>query len=315
MTPTQEFQMYRNFDELATDVLDLAKEILPNKLIYLSSLTDVQQVVLKVSDEHSEILVSEGAVVPLPKSVCNRIDFSKNEPLIYEDVERDADSVTVKRLLKGANIHSYMGLPITHMNGERFGTLCVADSKASEYDEKSIELLQRIVKMFSYYLELERCAYRDPLTDLYNRRYLSKRFEDTAKQGGSLFYLDLDGFKKVNDTFGHDAGDEVLKEVAKRLMEATRNNKESCAVRLGGDEFIVHFAYPTTEEEVSHCATKLVKAMEKWEEGYRISASIGVVLFEADEEIDLDAVLKKADHALYTAKLSGKNTFFIYKDF
>ncbi|MFA1642848.1 sensor domain-containing diguanylate cyclase [Chryseomicrobium imtechense] len=315
MTPTQEVQMYRNFDELATDVLDLAKEILPDKLIYLTSFTDTQQVILKVSDEHSEIMISEGMVVKLPNSVCNRIDFAKNEPLLYADVEHDTDSERVKTILQGVNIQSYMGLPITHMNGERFGTLCVADSKASEYDEKSIKLLQRIVRMFSYYLELERCAFRDPLTDLYNRRYLSDRFKETANNGGSLFYLDLDGFKKVNDTLGHDAGDEVLKEVAKRLIEATRGNKESCAVRLGGDEFIIHFAYPSTEEEVSHCATQLVQAMEKWEDGYRISASIGVVLFEADEEIDLDAVLKKADHALYTAKLSGKNTFFIYKDF
>lgn len=306
----QEVRLYRNFDELAEDVLDLAKEILPDKLIYLTSLSDSQQVVLKVSDEREDIGVSEGLSAPLENSVCHRIDFKKKTPLLFPDVEHDTESLHLRNLLLDANIKSYLGLPISQLNGERFGTLCVVDSQASAYDDRTIQLLQRIVRMFSYYLELERRAYRDPLTDLYNRHYMMLYFENGMKSRGTLFFLDLDGFKRVNDTFGHDRGDEVLKEVANRLRHFIVPHSDAFAVRIGGDEFIVHLSGEKNEAEINALADELLQMMSQWPEEEGLSTSIGIISYEADSAIPLPELLRQADQALYRAKLAGKNRFF-----
>lgn len=107
MNPTmQEFQMYQNFDELAEDVLDLAREIMPGKLVYLTTIDDFQQVVLKVSDVDSEVLISEGLVVPVSNSVCDRINFEKQQPLIFENIQEEIQSEPLRQLLKMVNMKS-----------------------------------------------------------------------------------------------------------------------------------------------------------------------------------------------------------------
>src|SRR5699024_7718216 len=126
---------------------------------------------------------------------------------------------------------SYLGLPISLENGEKFGTLCAINDEKSEFDSRSVNLLQRIVRMFSYYLNLEHRAQRDTLTVLYNRRYLTQFFEDHPEKSGGMFYLDMDGFKKVNDEYGHDHGDSILKEVALRLQAFVDEQEDAFAVR------------------------------------------------------------------------------------
>lgn len=306
----QEFRMYHNFDELAEDVLALAKEILPEKLIYLTSLSDSQQVVLKVSEEHLDINISEGMTVPLKSSVCHRVDFDRQLPLIYQDVEQETESLHIRHLLLDANIKSYLGLPIAQLNGERFGTLCVVDSETSQYDDRTIQLLQRIVRLFSYYLELERRAYRDPLTDLYNRHYLVGFFEAERTKPGALFFLDLDGFKRVNDIFGHDRGDEVLQEVGNRLRHFIAHQTEAFAVRLGGDEFIIHRSGELGEPELAQLANELLKSLSEWKQEEQLSTSMGIVLYEAANDVSLPELLRQADQALYRAKQAGKNRYF-----
>ncbi|EMF47058.1 hypothetical protein B481_1454 [Planococcus halocryophilus Or1] len=192
----QELETYKNFDELARDVLDLAKEILPNQLIYISSISDTQQVILKISNETTSIVATEGIMLNLNDSICRGIDFEKKQPLIYEKILEESSLADLKNGLEKANIKSYLGIPISFVNGDKFGTLCAVNDEEHHFDDKSINLLQRIVRMFSYYLDLERVAYKDSLTNLYNRRYLSKFFEDQQETEGWIFFLDLDGFKK-----------------------------------------------------------------------------------------------------------------------
>ncbi|AYC28421.1 sensor domain-containing diguanylate cyclase [Paenisporosarcina cavernae] len=309
MVALQELKMYRNFDELASDVLELAKEILPDKLIYLTSFSENQQIILKMSDGNTKILLSEGQVIPIHETVCNRIDFEKRQPLVFPDISKDTCPVDLRTIMKEAKIHSYLGIPIALLNGENFGTLCVAHHEVSEFDDKSIALLQKIARMFSYYLDLERVAFKDSLTNLYNRHYLSKHFEDYSKNGGMIFFLDLDGFKKVNDVHGHDVGDRVLKEVAAKLHQFVENEKECFAVRLGGDEFIVHFSHITSEEEMKNRAEKVLGVLSEWESGFPLSTSIGIAHYSPNSTISLHDVLKRADNALYLAKAAGKNRY------
>ncbi|WP_058763126.1 diguanylate cyclase domain-containing protein [Exiguobacterium chiriqhucha] len=305
----EELKMYESFDELANDVLDLANEILPEQMFYLTAFTDSQQVILKLSNQKSSIQITENMVVDLSNSVCNRIDFENNQPLRYEDIKRDCDVEEVERLLDDVNIRSYLGIPISLTNGEKFGTLCAVNDEASLLDPRSITLLQRIVKLFSYYLELERFVWRDMLTELYNRRYLTKYFEDGSNAHGALFFLDLDGFKSVNDRYGHDIGDTVLQEVAARLQTIVNEQGDAFAVRLGGDEFVLHFSQAAGRDEWSHIATQMIDELSKWDEGYEVSTSIGIVTYIRDERTTLAALLKQADEALYQAKSAGKRTF------
>lgn len=307
--PFEELQMYKNFDELASDVLDLAKEILPDQLFYLSTFSDAQQIILKLSNEKSSIHVKEGLVLNLNRSMCNRIDFEKNQPLIYEDIQKESSLDGLREVLEKANVRSYLGIPISLVNGEKFGTLCALNDEKSLFDKRSIDLLQRIVRMFSYYLDLERFVWRDTLTELYNRRYLTKFFEEQPQKGGAIFFLDLDGFKKVNDVYGHDIGDSVLIEVAFRLQTFTNEHEGAFAVRLGGDEFILNFSQPRSSEEWSKKANQVLNCLSTWDTEYNLSTSIGIVTYAEDSNANLKALLQNADKALYRAKSAGKNIF------
>jgi len=308
----EKMEPYKNFDELASDVLDLAKEIMPEQLIYLTSMDDTKQVILKLSNDDSNILVTEGMVINLNDTVCQRVDFDNKQPLIYENIQEEIGSDDLRKALEAANIKSYLGIPISHINGDKFGTLCVVNDEQSHYDSKSIKLLQRIVRMFTYYLELERRAYRDSLTDLYNRHFLANYFDSHAKIGGVFFFLDLDGFKKINDTYGHDTGDLVLKEVARRLQNFAAGHLDAFAVRLGGDEFVINFPQLSSKEDMAKQAQELLVLLSSWNEGYHLSASIGIAFYPADGDNNLTTLLKHADDALYRAKTLGKNRYQFY---
>lgn len=307
-----EFQMYRNFDELAIDMIELAKEIMPDKLVYLTSIEDETQHILKLSSHDSPIMLEEGMSFDLKDTVCNRIDFNQREVLMYEDIEEQIESTRLQSLLREVNIKSYLGIPILTKSGDIFGTLCVANHKSAQYDSKSVQLLKRVVRMFSYYLELERRASRDELTDLYNRHYLYNYFETNPNQGGALFLIDLDGFKFVNDTFGHDEGDLVLKEVARRLKRLMEPIQDSKVYRLGGDEFLVKVAHTLPEVVVIEYAERMLTVLKEWDAHLTLSASIGIASYDSNEEKNLRQLLKEADVALYQSKASGKNTYKIF---
>ncbi|MDP4147158.1 MAG: sensor domain-containing diguanylate cyclase, partial [Bacillota bacterium] len=289
----------------------LAKEIMPDRLIYLTTFTDKQQIILKLSETNTNIFISEGMMIDLNETVCNRIDFDQNSPLIFEDIRKETCLDDLRKALFEANINSYLGVPIMLANGEAFGTLCAVHQDARKVNEKSIKMIQRIAKMFSYYLNLERIAYRDSLTGIYNRQFLYKYFNDFSANGGTLFFLDLDGFKKINDIHGHDTGDLVLKEVAVRL-ESFVKQLNGFAVRLGGDEFVINIVDISCKEEISNQAESILfrlSSLDTQLEEFHLSASIGIVPYPPGENKNLKSLLKNADSALYHAKANGKNTY------
>jgi len=167
--------------------------------------------------------------------------------------------------------------------------------------------------------EIHRLAYYDPLTHLPNRRLLQDRLDQglaaTTRNGlhGAILFLDLDNFKTLNDTRGHDAGDQLLVEVAKRLRAAVR---ESDVVgRLGGDEFVVLLEGLSAEAEVAAMLTKRVgeKVLDALAHPYNFdgyehhcTASIGIRLYRERETVE--ELFRHADLAMYQAKKSGRNT-------
>jgi diguanylate cyclase (GGDEF)-like protein/PAS domain S-box-containing protein len=165
--------------------------------------------------------------------------------------------------------------------------------------------------------EIRRLAYYDPLTHLPNRRLLDDRLCQSIAQSQragtrvAVCYLDLDGFKDVNDRFSHEAGDQLLVEAAGRLTACVRAG--DTVARIGGDEFVVLLSNLADEDECQVALDRLLRAMsvpyavgDNVQTG--ISVSVGVTLFPSDP-VDADTLVRHADHAMYAAKQAGKNRY------
>lgn len=167
--------------------------------------------------------------------------------------------------------------------------------------------------------ELHRIAHYDPLTSIPNRRLLGDRLVQTiakskrSNRSLAVCYLDLDGFKPVNDQYGHAAGDLLLIEITQRLLKILRG--EDTLARLGGDEFVILFAEMEKPEEIDRALYRVLKAISepiKFERNsVSISASIGVTIFPEDSA-DADTLLRHADQAMYRAKDAGKNRYHLF---
>ncbi len=179
--------------------------------------------------------------------------------------------------------------------------------------------IRDITKQIKLQNRLKLLAYNDPLTGLYNRTYfmtnLEKRIAYHTEMAGNvmLMFLDLDQFKKVNDTLGHKAGDELLCEVANRLTAVTRDN--DLVGRWGGDEFVVVMSGQLTEFDAKDKAKQILKSMRKpvqlTDNNLTVLTSIGIALSH-DGDINADRLLQHADLAMYQAKEAGRNTYRLF---
>ena len=180
-------------------------------------------------------------------------------------------------------------------------------------------LVQDLTELKEHQLQLEFQAYHDPLTGLPNRALLNDRLDmavsHTDRSGGHLAvcFMDLDGFKQVNDTYGHATGDTLLAETAKRLMAMARST--DTVARLGGDEFILILTDISGEQE---CMGILRRVMEDIGRPYeiagkriQISTSIGVAMYP-DNSTDGSGLLRQADQAMYLAKQQGSRQIHFF---
>ncbi|MEN8304261.1 MAG: EAL domain-containing protein [Campylobacterota bacterium] len=168
--------------------------------------------------------------------------------------------------------------------------------------------------------ELEHISRHDILTSLANRYelndQLSKSISLHLRSGHKLavLFIDLDGFKEINDTYGHDAGDHVLITIANRMKNITRN--EDIIARLGGDEFVIVLTNFDNYTEIDKYTYKLLEEIQKTvaceldtENVLQVTSSIGITFFSKSNNVGSDALIRQADQAMYKAKNSGKNRF------
>ncbi len=164
-------------------------------------------------------------------------------------------------------------------------------------------------------------AYHDPLTGLMNRASFEHALGDTvqiARTNEELFsilFIDLDRFKNINDTLGHDVGDQLLRSVAQRLQGCVRDN--DMVARLGGDEFTLLIRHMKDTREASVIAQRILDGMNQphYIQGYEIIAtpSIGIALYAGEDESPI-TLMKKADIAMYQVKKNGKGHYRFYND-
>ena len=207
-------------------------------------------------------------------------------------------------------------------NGEFYPTLLTLSAVRDDQGlvQQYIGIATDITPLKQHERELDRLAHYDALTGLPNRLLLADRMQQAiaqAKRSGkrlAVAYLDLDGFKPVNDQYGHDAGDALLIEIARRLEKAVR--EMDTVARLGGDEFVVLLLELA---QIQECEVILNRILDSLRQPIRLGAetvtvgvSIGVCLCPGSSTDDPDGLLRYADQAMYQAKQTGKNRYCLW---
>ena len=264
-----------------------------------------------------------------PHAVC-ALHRDNHYDLILLDLRMPGmDGFQVMEGLKEIETDGY--LPVLAVTAQPAHKLRALQSGAKDFVSKPFdqaEVLMRVHNMLevrllheearNYSKMLEALALNDPLTELANRRLLADRMSMALvharrnKSAMAVVYLDLDGFKQINDTLGHGVGDVLLKMVAGRLVATVRG--EDTVARVGGDEFILALWHVTG---IDYAATVASRAIEAVSQPYdiegttvTITTSAGVSIYP-DHGEDAETLMKSADRALYEAKSAGKNAYRI----
>jgi len=247
-------------------------------------------------------------------------EFFDTTQLLPEAYEKNLD----KRLLVLAPIHAghdlfgYLLVASSGPNNLHLDSAAQSIGNALRNQHFISQLEKQTQHLQSTNRELAKLANYDELTRLPNRLQFNTNLKSCCKsavESGSsvsLLFIDLDGFKLVNDTLGHRAGDDLLREVGQRLKEATRNTlgRQGFVARLGGDEFTVTVTDVKTKADVDAISNAILKSLSKpytiSQRNINISASIGMAEYPADADT-VEVLIKNSDSAMYRAKERGKN--------
>jgi diguanylate cyclase (GGDEF)-like protein/PAS domain S-box-containing protein len=272
----------------------------------------------------------DGRFIEVNQSICDLLGYSREEllSLTFMDITHPGDHEltreNVQRLLDGKHDSYKLEERYFRKNGETVYVQVIAsllrDSSGAPLN--FIGHIEDITERRRTQEEIRHLAYYDTLTYLPNRHLLLDRLNQALAQARrhrrsvAVMFLDLDYFKGVNDTLGHDAGDELLKVVAGRLENCVRDS--DTVARLGGDEFIVALAEISSREDAAAVAEKILELLNNpisiRERELRISTSIGIAVYSADHADDAAELIKKADIAMYQAKDAGRNSFRFHEE-
>ncbi|MHB8100061.1 MAG: sensor domain-containing diguanylate cyclase [Sulfuricurvum sp.] len=261
----------------------------------------------------------ENFTYELQNSPCENVFQSRNLCVYESNVVKDFDK---HGLITDLGIESYLGSPLIQ-DDAIFGLLVFLDTKAIDYPEYYRSLVRILASRISVEIErykndqivlslqksnvaLSAKNQTDVLTGAYNRDFFFSQAGKLLNEGrtGALLFLDLDDFKFINDTYGHQAGDHILQSFATVVFNEIR--KEDVFARYGGEEFVLFL--PDANKEITLSITQRIHDSLKSIEAitYNLTASIGVYIVE-EKYKNLECSIKNADMALYEAKSLGKN--------
>lgn len=283
---------------------------------------DLQYTILLINRTAAALIDSDISTGSMLKKKCYELFCGASEPCtaaefpcpIKEIQQHGRRMKLIHNPYHGNGINNTFELevsPLRHNNGELYGIIEVARDVT---DRLRIEEELRDSQSRLY-----RLAHYDTLTGLPNRLLFRDRLNQALAKSGrlqksvALMYLDLDKFKRINDTLGHDVGDLLLVEVAHRFQQQCRVS--DTVARIGGDEFVFILDGITSKKDVATVAQKVISAMARpmMLKGHEllVSTSIGIALYPDDSK-EMDTVIMRADQALYQAKKSGRSTFCFY---
>ena len=209
------------------------------------------------------------------------------------------------------SIRFYAGCPVAAPDGSKVGTLCLIDREPRVLDAEDLDLLRDLACMVEDDLAARALAITDELTGLSNRRgflgLAGKALSicERLNRPASLLFIDLDGFKPINDRFGHEEGDRALREMSEILLETFRDS--DVIARFGGDEFCVLLAGTGGVKAPSERLQRAL-AERNAEPGqrYSLECSVGVVEFDPERHASIEDVLREADQGMYERKRQRK---------
>lgn len=301
---------------IVTDVTD--EKARDEELRLASKVFETTADAVLVSDAEDRVIMVNEAFTELTGFAAHEVRGRKVQELPFAAGHLGSDEEFGERLKREGRITEEL---MQHRKDGR--TLPCWATASCVLDERGV--ICNFVRVFSDITELkasqqqlERLANYDTLTGLPNRRLFQDRLELAIRRGhrwhkgAALLFIDLDGFKEVNDTIGHDVGDLLLREVSARLLQSVR--EVDSVSRLGGDEFTVVIEDALVDDAVS-VAQRILQALAEpfLVAGHPLasSASVGIALFPRDG-VDATTLLRNADAAMYKAKRAGRNRYALF---
>lgn len=311
-------------EQLTRPLLELLELVTGLESTYLTHIDDqrgVQKVLYARNSAQMEI--PEGGVFPWEDTLCQRA--LKEKRFYTNEVNVCWGESDAARVL---GIRTYLSAPVMMDGGEVFGTLCGASTQQQSVSEQGQQILTLFASLIAQHLQRERLldqlqranaalenySFTDALTGLPNRRFILAELERMFAQGKRhgqqvmVAFIDLDGFKKINDTYGHDAGDQFLQAIAERLRHGIRQG--DVAGRLGGDEFVVAGLVDGEQQTPAAIASATRSRLVPLIEGdyslrdaafYYPGCSLGILCVDPGSS-SAEQALAQADAAMYRDK-------------
>lgn len=275
------------------------------------------------------VLTLDGKFVLVNRSLCELVGYEKEEleTLTFQKITHPDDLgpnlVNVQRLLDGTSNSYFMEKRYIRKDQRTVWTQLTSSviRNVSGDAQFLIAQIEDITDRKRTQEQIQQLAYYDILTSLPNRRLLKDRLNQSLaqakryKRSMAIMFLDLDNFKQINDTLGHDMGDELLKAVAERLLLCVRVIDTVC--RQGGDEFTIVLSQITHLEDAAIVANKITNSINEPfsvnGNELHITTSIGIAVYPIDGNDDARDLMKKADKAMYETKNNGRNGFTFFQ--
>jgi diguanylate cyclase (GGDEF)-like protein len=309
--------------EVASDEMDALVQL-------ARSFFDTQFAAINIIDEDWQRTAAQAGIrigeCSRQQSICKRV-VAEEQTIILPDLRRDSEHSRSAYVVDNPAFRFYAGAPVRLEDRSIVGSLCILDTRPRNLDDEEIATLERLALVAGALLQLHRsnlilaatqsdlrlAAITDPLTGFFNRLALEEEIADPfagrEDLNGALF-MDMDGFKQINDRFGHDVGDEVLRQSADRIGSII--GADDRVVRIGGDEFVLFIANIAEQDDLQARAERLV---ERFREPFivgphRIDARLSVGAACSPRALHTRTrLVKMADEALYLAKAAGRDCF------
>lgn len=266
-----------------------------------------------------------GRLLDTNDAYCDMLGYSRSELLRLRLADIEADESPAESLHHIQEIRGRGHALFETRHRRKNGGVIDVEVSTTYLDTQGgamIAFVRDITERKQTELQIRQLAYYDTLTNLPNRRLMLDRFGHALTQARrfkrslAVMFLDLDHFKQINDTLGHDAGDELLKQVAKRLLACVRAG--DTVARPGGDEFVILLAEIARPQDAELVADKVIasfkEALPVQGRMIQTTTSIGIAVYPVDGPDDMQELMKKADLAMYEAKEAGRNKYRFFRE-